>query len=91
LAFHFADQALALEGRASELGKVIANASPVGESHDGDTLAWRYAGQAIEYGTSLTEGPAQRTLLRLARYAVDRNAGDAVDLRALMDDRAGFN
>jgi geranylgeranyl pyrophosphate synthase len=47
--------------------------------------ARNHAGRAVQSISILADGPARRTLTRLAAYAVDRDAGVAPDLRSLIE------
>jgi geranylgeranyl pyrophosphate synthase len=49
------------------------------------TAARIHARRAVEHISILDDGPARRTLTRLAAYAVDRDPGVAPDLRSLIE------
>jgi geranylgeranyl pyrophosphate synthase len=65
-----------------EILELVENRGAIDECMNAARL---HAANAVQHLAVLAEGPARRTLVRLAAYATDRNAGTAPDLRSLIE------
>lgn len=86
LAFILTDQILGPRGKASELGKLMISETSRGGAREEEVAAEakEYSRRAHAALESVPVGPAQRTLRRLATYAVDRDIAAGVDLKSLV-------